>query len=59
MQVTGRDGDGAWGGRVGTIKIIGSKTTITISGSTFQSRFGLRSRLFTLTGASPAAEPDR
>ena len=61
--MTSRDGAGAWGGRVGSIAIVGSRATVTVSGSTFQSRFGLRSRLFTVVGASPAAtpqdEPDR
>ena len=51
LQVTSRDGAGAWGGRVRSVKIIGSRGTVTVSGSTFQSRFGLRSRLFTVVGA--------
>jgi hypothetical protein len=29
-----------------------------VSGSIVQSRFGLRSRLFTITGASPAGTPE-
>ena len=58
LQVTARDGAGSWGGRVGTVKIIGSRGTTTVSGATFQSKFGLRSRLFTVVGASPAAAPD-
>jgi stage II sporulation protein D len=53
VQVTARDGAGAWGGRVVTVKVIGSRATVSVSGSTFQSRFGLRSRLFTIVGASP------
>jgi stage II sporulation protein D len=63
LQVTARDGAGSWGGRVSTVKVIGSRGTVSVAGSTFQSRFSLRSRLFTITGASPAAakedEPDR
>lgn len=63
LRVTSRDGAGAWGGRVRSIAIVGRRATVTVSGSTFQSRFGLRSRLFTITGASPAStpqdEPDR
>ena len=46
LKVTRRDGDGAWGGRVNSMKIIGSKKTITITGYTFYYRYGLRSRLF-------------
>ena len=63
LQVTARDGAGSWGGRVGMVKVIGSRGTVNVSGSTFQSKFGLRSRLFTIVGASPAAgkeaEPER
>jgi SpoIID/LytB domain protein len=46
LKITKRDGDGAWGGRVESIQIIGSKKTITISGYAFYYRYGLRSRLF-------------
>lgn len=48
LQVTRRDGSGRWGGRVETIKVIGSKATVSVSGSTFQYRFSLRSSLFTV-----------
>lgn len=47
LQITRRDGDGRWGGRVLSIRIIGSKKTITVGGKTFQSRFDMRSNLFT------------
>ena len=46
LKITKRDGDGAWGGRVNSMQIIGSKKTITITGYTFYYRYGLRSRLF-------------
>jgi SpoIID/LytB domain protein len=52
LQVLSRDGTGAWGGRVERIKITGSKGTVTIAGSTFQSRFGMRSSLYTVLGAT-------
>ena len=52
LQVTSRDGSGAWGGRVVKIKIIGSKSSMTVAGSTFQYYFGLRSSLFTLAGST-------
>lgn len=51
VQVTVRDGSGRWGGRVTTMKIIGSKGAVTVKGTTFASTFGLRSRLFTLSAA--------
>jgi stage II sporulation protein D len=50
VKVTSRDGEGRWGGRVRKIQIIGSKKTITVTGTTFQYRFGLRSTLFTFGG---------
>ncbi len=49
VQITARDGDGKWGGRVQKVKIIGSKKTVIVSASTFQWKFGLRSSLFTLS----------
>ncbi len=58
LRVTARDGAGAWGGRVRTIAILGSKTTVTVSGGTFQRRFGLRSTLFTIVGKTSAASPN-
>ena len=52
IQITARDGSGSWGGRVRTMKIIGSKRTVTITGGAFKSAFGLRSSLFTLGGST-------
>ena len=52
LQISSRDGAGAWGGRVKTIKIIGSSRTATVSGTTFQHMFGMRSSLFTITDLS-------
>jgi hypothetical protein len=42
---------------VRTIAIVGSKAAVTVSGSTFQRRFGLRSTLFTIVGGSSTASP--
>ena len=53
LRVTVRDGAGAWGGRVRTIAILGSKATVTVSGGAFQRRFGLRSTLFTIGAPKP------
>ena len=50
LQVTSRDGSGAWGGRVQTIKIIGSKVSVTVAGSTFKYYFSMRSTLYTVVG---------
>jgi stage II sporulation protein D len=49
LQITSRDGAGAWGGRVKTIKIIGTSRTATVSGTTFQHMFAMRSSLYTVT----------
>ena len=49
VQVTKRDGSGSWGGRVVTVKITGSKGSVSVGGSTFQYRFGMRSSLYTLS----------
>lgn len=52
VQVTERDGDGTYGGRVETMKITGSKGSVTVSGGSFKSTFGLKERLFKVVGAS-------
>jgi SpoIID/LytB domain protein len=57
IQITARDGSGSWGGRVRSMKIIGSKRTVTITGGAFRSAFGLRSTLFTLGGSSGPISP--
>lgn len=54
LQISSRDGAGAWGGRVKTIKIIGSVRTATVSGTTFQHMFGMRSSLYTISTRSAA-----
>ena len=52
LQITSRDGAGAWGGRVKTIKIIGTSRTATVSGTTFQHMFGMRSSLYMVAGSN-------
>jgi len=54
LQISSRDGAGAWGGRVKTIKIIGSVRTATVCGTTFQHMFGMRSSLYTISTRSAA-----
>ena len=51
LKITSRDGAGAWGGRVKVIKIIGSARSTTVSGTTFQQVFGLRSSLYMIAGS--------
>jgi stage II sporulation protein D len=55
LQITSRNGAGASGGRVKAIKIIGSSRTATVSGTTFQRMFGLRSSLYTIAGSSTSS----
>jgi stage II sporulation protein D len=55
LQITARDGAGPWGGRVKTIKIIGTARTATITGTTFQRIFGMRSSLYMIAGSSTSS----
>ena len=48
IQVTRRDGNGDWKGRVWTLVLHGSKNDVTVSGDAFRARFGLRSSWFTV-----------
>ena len=43
VVVLDRDGNGQWGGRVSSIRIVGGKGRVTISGDTLRSTLGLRS----------------
>nr|WP_300148336.1 SpoIID/LytB domain-containing protein [Propionicimonas sp.] len=55
VQVTERDGDGTYGGRVDKVKITGSKGSVSVSGGSFKSTFGLKERLFKITGGSTSS----
>ena len=46
IEITGRDGHGAWGGRVTTLKLVGSKATVALSGTDLQSTLGFGSPWF-------------
>ena len=46
IVITGRDGNGAWGGRVTSLTVHGSAGSATVSGTSFRSMFGLRSEWF-------------
>jgi SpoIID/LytB domain protein len=46
VEITGRDGDGAWGGRVTALKLVGTKATVSLSGIDLQFALGLRSPWF-------------
>ena len=46
VRVTQRDGNGEWYGRVVTMALDGTRGSVTLSGDTFRSHFGLRSSWF-------------
>lgn len=47
LAVTGRDGNGEWGGRVASLTITGDGGRVVVSGDTFRSMLGLRSTYLT------------
>jgi len=49
LTITKRNGTGPWGGYVQSISVVGSKKTVKVTGSAFQSKFGMRSALYTVT----------
>ena len=56
VLVTQRDGHGDWYGRVEKLTLDGTKANVTLTGTTFRSRFGLRSQWFRFgTGALTSA----
>jgi stage II sporulation protein D len=46
VEITARDGNGIWGGRVTSLALVGTKATVTVSGTDFQFALGLRSYWF-------------
>jgi stage II sporulation protein D len=49
IRFAGRDGNGEWGGRVGTVTVTGSAGAKTVSGADFRFLLGLRSEWIDLT----------
>ncbi len=49
ISVTGRNGDGDWGGRVTTISLVGSGQDVSLTGDGFAGALGLKSDWFTTT----------
>ncbi len=43
IRVTQRDGNGEWGGRVGSVTLVGGRGRVTVSGDTLRAVLGLRS----------------
>ncbi len=51
VVVTGRDGNGEWGGRITSVDFVGSRGRASATGDDVRARFGLRSTFFTFTVA--------
>lgn len=54
LKVLGRDGNGQWGGRVLSVGLIGSKSTISVSADSFRWAAGLKSTWWTVTNVDSA-----
>lgn len=60
LAVTGRDGKGAYGGRVTGVRITGTAGSVTVTGDQFRTAFGLRSTLWNPTAViTPVVAPQR
>jgi peptidoglycan hydrolase-like amidase len=57
IAVHRRDGHGDWGGRVLSVRLIGTKQTITVSGDAFSAAMRLRDSWWRAAAGSPAAGP--
>lgn len=55
IRVLARDGHGLFGGRVTSLALVGSRSTVTVSGAAFRGTFGLRSTWFTITNSAASA----
>jgi stage II sporulation protein D len=53
INVTDRDGNGQWGGRVAKLTLHGSTGDVVVTGDAFRGALGLRSTWFDLAQASP------
>jgi SpoIID/LytB domain protein len=51
VKVLGRDGNGQWGGRVLSVGLVGSKSTVTVSSDSFRWALGLKSTWWTITNS--------
>lgn len=51
VEVLEREGGGEWGGRVTTLRLVGTTGSATVPGDEVKARLGLKERWFTLVGA--------
>ncbi|MHA7618609.1 SpoIID/LytB domain-containing protein [Cellulosimicrobium cellulans] len=52
LTVLGRSGNGRWGGRVTQVRVEGTAGSVTVTGDTFRSAFGLRSTWWAVAGGT-------
>jgi stage II sporulation protein D len=57
VLVTQRDGNGEWYGRVESMILDGSKANVTLTGTAFRSKFGLRSQWFHFGAGTTTTPP--
>lgn len=57
-QVVGRDGLGPFGGRVRSVRLVGTSRTVDVSGDRMRQVLGLRSSLFVLSAPDGTTRPD-
>ncbi len=57
VSVTSRNGLGSWGGRALTVKVTGTKGSVSESGDTFQAQFDLDSNWFRITHPKSSSKP--
>ncbi len=57
IEILSRDGHGDWGGRIGTVRIVGSMGSRDVSGDAVRSWLGLRSSWFVVTSAPAVSAP--
>jgi SpoIID/LytB domain protein len=55
ITITGRTGQGDWGGRVTTMTVNGASGSVSITGDLFRSAMGLKSNWFAVRGTAPVA----
>ena len=53
LTVLSRNGFGDWGGRVTSVKVQGTASSVTVTGDQFKSKFSLKSNWFNVRGSAP------
>ena len=56
LTVLSRNGFGEWGGRVTSMTVSGTTTSITVTGADFRTKLGLKDTWFNVRGAAPVGD---